>query len=143
MATLNVNAKMREGFKTEIFCGHNFVLDQPKEAGGTDEGPNPLDTYLASICGCICAIGRIIAKQRKIELRGIEVRLSADIDKAFLLGKTQEGRAGFTNIITEVLVDAPELTASQKEEFIAEVERRCPIADNTKNISTLKTKVIG
>lgn len=85
---------MGETYSTRINCSHPFVIDQPKMAGGNDEGPNPLEVFLASLPACICAIGRIIATQRRIPLRGIDVQVEGDIDKDFLMGKTTEiGRA--------------------------------------------------
>ena len=141
ISTMKLSAKMETGFKTEINCGKPFIIDQPKAAGGNDEGPNPLEIFLCSLPACICAIGRIVSKQKQISLRKIEVQLEADIDKDFLMGKTTAGRAGFTQIRTLVDIDA-DLDQKQKEEFLAEIERRCPIADNMVNglkiIHTLK-----
>lgn len=129
---MKLSAKMSNGFKTEINCSQPFIIDQPKTAGGNDEGPNPLEIFLSSLPACICAIGRIVSKQRKITLRSIQVELEADIDKDFLLGKTTQGRAGFTQIKTCIDIDA-DLTPEQKKEFLDEVEKRCPIADNMIN----------
>ena len=131
---------MHEGFRTEVECSHNFVIDQPKPAG-TDEGPNPMEIYLASIPACICAIGRIIANQRRLPVRSINVKLEGDIDKNFLLGKTEEGRAGFIEIRTFVEIDA-DMTKAEKEAYLHDIEKRCPIADNTKFASTLKTELV-
>ncbi len=140
-STMKLSAKMTDSFRTEINCSNPFVIDQPKVAGGNDEGPNPLEIFLSSLPACICAIGRIVSKQKQIPLRGIQVDLEADIDKDFLLGKTQEGRAGFTEVRTVISIDA-DLTPQQRKEFLDEVERRCPIADNmvkgTTIIHTLK-----
>ena len=94
-STMKLSAKMGSTFKTEINCSKPFIIDQPKAAGGNDEGPNPLEIFLSSLPACICAIGRIVSKQKQLPVRGIEVTLEADIDKDFLLGKTSEGRAGF------------------------------------------------
>jgi uncharacterized OsmC-like protein len=137
---VKVSAKMGEGFRTDVDCSHPFIIDQPLSVGGTDMGANPLEIFLASLPACFCAIGRIIAMQRKIELRSIEVNVEGDIDKDFLMGKTSSGRAGFTEIRSFVKIDA-EMTEAQKESFIHEVELRCPIADNMTERSVLKTEV--
>ncbi len=43
-------------FKTECTAGkHTVVVDQPMAAGGTDEGPTPLDYQLISLGGCIAS----------------------------------------------------------------------------------------
>ncbi|MDX9848079.1 MAG: OsmC family protein [Tenuifilaceae bacterium] len=142
ISTIKLNAKMGTGFRTEIGCSHPFVIDQPKNSGGTDEGPNSLEIFLSSLPACLCAIGRIIAMQRRINLRGIEVEVEGDIDKDFLLGKTTEGRAEFTEIRSFVKIDA-DLTDEEKTAFLHEIEKRCPIADNMAEKSVLKAEVLS
>ncbi len=132
---------MGEGFRTEIECSQNFIIDQPKPAG-TNEGPNPMEVYLSSIPACICAIGRIIASQRRLPVRGISVKLEGDIDKDFLLGKTEEGRAGFVEIRTFVEIDA-DMSTEEKAAYLHDIEKRCPIADNTSFTTNLKTELVG
>ncbi len=129
ISKMKVSAKMSAGFSTQINCSHPFIIDQPKMAGGNDEGPNPLEIFLSSLPACICAIGRIIANQRRIKLRGIEVEVEGDIDKDFLMGKTTEGRAGFTEIRSFVDIDA-DMTKAEKDAFLKDIALRCPIADN-------------
>ena len=132
---------MGSSFTTRIDCSHPFVIDQPKAAGGKDEGPNPLEIFLASLPACICAIGRIIANQRRIDLHGMEVEVEGDIDKDFLLGKTANGRAGFTEIKSYVHIDAA-MSKEEKESFLKEIAVRCPVADNIKHESVLVPIVV-
>ena len=132
---------MKDGFKTDISCSNDFIIDQPKAAGGQGLGPNPLEIFLSSLPACICAIGRIISMQRRIELNGIDVQIEGDIDKDYLLGKTKEGRAGFTEIRAFVSIDA-DMTLEEKETFLKEVTDRCPIADNIMNASLVKETIL-
>jgi len=141
ISTLKIAAKMENSFRTEIKCSHDFVIDQPKQGGGQDEGPNPLEIFLSSLPACICAIGRIVAAQKRIDLKGISVDVEADIDKDFLMGKTEEGRAGFTEIRAFVNINA-DITKEEKEILLHEIEKRCPIADNIANSSTIKAVVV-
>jgi uncharacterized OsmC-like protein len=140
ISTLKVKGSMGQGFRTEIEASHKFVIDQPKTMGGQDEGCNPMEIFLSSLPACICAIGRIVANQKRIKLDGITAEVEGDIDKDFLLGVTEEGRAGFIEIRAFVDVQA-DLTKEEKEAFIREVERRCPIADNICQNSIIKTMV--
>lgn len=140
ISTIKVTGEMGAGFRTEIGCSHNMIIDQPKAMGGNDEGCNPMELFLASLPACICAIGRIIANQKRLTLRGISVVVEGDIDKDFLLGKTTEGRAGFTEIRAHVNVDA-DMSQEEKEAFVHEIESRCPIADNISEKSTITTSV--
>lgn len=140
ITTMKVCAEMGNTFATTINCSHPYVIDQPKMAGGNDEGPNPLEVFLSTLPACICAIGRIIANQRRIDLRGIRVEVEGDIDKDFLLGKTTEGRAGFTELRSFVTIDA-DLTNEEKEALLHDIETRCPIADNMSQKSVIKCVV--
>lgn len=136
-STINVKGNIKDTYRTEILCSHNFIIDQPPSAGGEGEGPNPLELFLSSLAGCFCAIGKIISNQKQLNIRGLHVKISGEIDKSFLLGKTKEGRAGFTEIRSYVTVNA-DMTDIEKADFVNEIERRCPIADNMSN----KTKLI-
>ncbi len=138
ISTIKVNAVMKDTFRTEIQCSNPFVIDQPIAAGGKNEGPNPLEVFLSTLPACICAIGRIIANQRRIKLNGIEARVEGDIDKDFLLGMTKEGRAGFTDIRCFVKIDA-DMSEEEKSKFLHDIESRCPIADNMLNQSKITT----
>ncbi len=137
---MKVEASIGKGFKTDVACSHPFVIDQPKMAGGTDEGPNPLEFFLASLGGCVCAIGRIIANQKRLPVNGIKVKVEGDIDKNFLLGQTTEGRAGFTEIRVEADIDA-DMTLEEKQEYLKTISSRCPVADNILRTSVLTPKV--
>lgn len=141
ISTMKVSAEMGNTFATKINCSHPFVIDQPKMAGGNNEGPNPLEIFLSSLPACICAIGRIIAMQRKVDLRGISVALEGDIDKDFLLGKTTEGRSGFTEIRSFITIDA-DLSKEEKEAFLQDIAKRCPVADNIKHQSVVKPVIV-
>lgn len=141
ISTVKLEAKVREGFKTEVNCSHNFIIDQPKQGGGQDLGPNPLEIFLSSLPACICAIGKIISNQKRLNVRGIDVKVEGDIDKDFLMGKTEEGRAGFTEIRSYINIDA-DMSNKEKQAFIEEIEKRCPIADNMAYQSTLKAILV-
>ncbi len=138
--TMKVSGSMNQGFATKIDCSHPFTIDQPKAMGGNDEGPNPLEIFLSSLPACICAIGRIISNQKRLHVNSINATVEADIDKDFLLGKTEEGRSGFTEMRVKVDIDAP-MTNDEKKEFVAEIQKRCPIADNIANCTTIEAEV--
>ena len=46
MKTISIEAKLDEKFKVEVKAGdRTMYVDQPKAAGGTDAGPNPLEYF--------------------------------------------------------------------------------------------------
>lgn len=137
ISTLKLSAKMGEGFKTDVKCSQDFIIDQPAAMGGQGLGPNPMEIFLSSLPACICAIGRIISNQERLGVRGIEVEVEGDIDKDVLMGKTDKVRAGFTEIRAFVNIDA-DMSKEEKEAYLEKITKRCPIADNIMNASVVK-----
>lgn len=141
MKTISVQGGMANGFAIEMNCGnHQVLIDQPRAAFGTDTGPSPLELILAALGGCFGTIGRFLAHQRKIELRGMRFEIEADYDPAGLLGRDNTVRPGFQDVRVRVDIDA-DLSHEEKLEFMREVERRCPLADNLLNGTRLHTEL--
>jgi len=129
-STMKLKATWKGGYRTDVQAGnHLVIIDQPVPFGGKDEGPDPLTAFLSALGGCLGTIAAIAAKQERIKLNGIDIEIEGDIDKAFLMGKTEEGRAGFTEIRVKVNIDA-DMTDEEKQDFFARVDARCPISDN-------------
>ncbi|MBS3970058.1 MAG: OsmC family protein [Clostridia bacterium] len=139
--TVDVKASLKDQFTIDVEA-RNFkmVIDQPEAMKGKNEGPTPLEYFFFSLAGCICTIGRIMAMQRKIDLKGMEVRIEGDLDTDVLLGKDQSQRPGFQDIRVYTKIDAP-MTREEKEAFLKEIDSRCPISDNIEHVSTIKLVV--
>ena len=138
LKTVRVDAEMQEGFtiKSNI-DGHSLTIDQPEAARGSDQGPTPLQVFLFSIAGCVGTLGRIIAMQRKLDLRGMQVQVEGDYNPAGLLGKATDDRTGFQQIRISAQIDA-DLSEEEKQSFLDEVCHRCPLHDNI----SLETAVV-
>jgi uncharacterized OsmC-like protein len=133
MKTVEVQATLGERFTIESqIRGHKLYVDQPAAAGGQDYGPTPLEYLFLSLGACVMSIARIVAMQRKIVLRGMTVRVTGDVDVSVLLGKSTENRAGFAGITVAVGVDA-DLSPEEKQRFIEDVDRRCPVSETVEH----------
>ena len=140
---VQIKANMGKGFRVDCKAGnHNVIIDQASTMGGTDAGPTPLEYLFVSLAGCFCAVGRIIAMQQRIDLKGIEVRIEGELDPNGLLGKSVDGRIGFNDIQAFVEIDA-DLSQEEKEKLLHEIERRCPISDNISNPTSLNVKLVS
>jgi putative redox protein len=138
--TLKVTAQLFEKFRIEVKADNHVIkIDQPLP-GGADTGPTPLQYQLGAIAGCVGTVGRIVANQRKLPFRGMTIQIEGDIDTDFLLGKTKEGRAGFTVIRVKVNVDA-DMSREEKESFVREVDARCAVSENTLNATPMEIAV--
>ncbi|CAM3788448.1 OsmC family protein [Parendozoicomonas haliclonae] len=135
---VSVTCEMGDTFRIDGQLGnHKLVIDQPKAAGGQDEGPTPLDYFLFSLGGCVASIGRIVAMQQKINLRGMKVSVEAGMNPAGLMGKPTDDRVGFQNFEVKAEIDA-DMTEEEKKAFLDLVCARCPVHDNIAKVSVVK-----
>lgn len=131
--TITVNSTWKSGMRVDVQArNYAMVVDQPEAMGGKNEGPTPLEYQLFALGGCLGTIAAIIAKQERIDLRNFSVAIEGDLDTDYLMGKTTEGRPGFTEFRVVVEIDA-DMTAEEKEAFFHKVDARCPISDNLMN----------
>lgn len=139
--TVSVESTLNDKFVIESdIRGHKVVIDQPTNAAGTDTGPTPLELVFASLAGCIGTIGRIVAMQKKIALRGMTIKVEGDLDTDGLLGKPIDGRVGFEGITIAVDVDA-DMTDEEKLAFVHEVDHRCPVSENLLHETPINVKL--
>ena len=128
--TVSITAAQKSGFTIETTArNHTLLIDQPTNGGGADAGPTLLEYLFFSLAGCVVTIGHIIAKQERLPVRNISVRVEGELDTDVLMGKRSDVRAGFSDIRIHVKIDA-DMTQAEKEAFLKEVDARCPISDN-------------
>ena len=137
LKTLTVAAQMQDGFAIHsTINGHQLTLDQPEAARGQNLGPTPLEAFLFAVAGCIGTLGRIIAMQRKLELRGMQIQAEGDYNPAGLLGKETSDRIGFQQIRIRATIDA-DWSQDEKQAFLDEVCHRCPLHENLRLETTV------
>ena len=143
LKTLQVEINQGNSFRTECRAGkHTVVIDQPAASGGTDAGPTPLDYQLIAFGGCIAAIGRIVANQRQLPIRGFRVQVTGEINTDRFLGKAAPDRVGFSAIKATVAIDA-DLTKDEKAKLLREIDERCPISENLQNATPVTVLLEG
>lgn len=134
---VHLEAKQIDGFKIETKTRkHTMIVDQPEAGGGTDSGPTPLEYQFAALASCVITIGHIIAKQRRLPVRSIAVNVDGTLNADVLMGKNCDERAGFSAFNMCVTVDA-DMTQAEKEQFVADIDKRCPISDNVHNVTPI------
>jgi len=144
MATVKqtqVEATLGPKFKLESqIREHKLCVDQPANAGGENSGPTPLEYLFLALAGCIGTIGRIVARHKKIELRGMTIKVAGELDVEVLLGKHRDTRAGFTGVTVTAAIDA-DISKEEKEAFLHEVDLRCPVSENIRNLTPMRFEV--
>lgn len=141
-----VSAKSANPTKTIVKArGFEMIIDEPEALGGTNEGPNPVEVVLAAFSGCINVMAHLIAQEMNFELRGVEIKMSGNLNPNRLFGKSFDERAGYKGI--EVSIE-PDCDASPEvlEEWMKAIKDRCPVSDNLSNETpvslTLKQKEV-
>lgn len=139
--TVKVTASGPENWLITTKAGkHTALVDQPPAMGGDDQGPSPLAYLFVALGGCLITIAKIVAGQRKIDLRGMEVEVSGELNLDVLRGQEKNERSGFKNVIANISIDA-DLSDEEKMEFLEEVDKRCPISDNMMNTTPFEIKL--
>jgi uncharacterized OsmC-like protein len=116
-----------DGFlKQQITAGaHTLIADEPREAGGSDAGPDPYSFLLAALGACTSMTLQLYAKHKGIPLEKVQVSLrNARIHaKDCETCDSKEGK--IENIERYISLTGP-LTDEQKQRLL-EIARRCPV----------------
>ena len=108
----------------------SLVIDEPKNMGGTDDGPSPIQVLLMSLAGCLNVTGHEVAKQRGLKLNGMKVKIEGVMNPCAFIGCSFEERAGFQQIKVTVNPDMENATTEEITAWLEETENRCPVTDN-------------
>lgn len=67
-------------FDTDL-DGHNVTIDIPEESGGNNVGPSPKKLLLVAATGCTALDVVDIARKMKIDLKGFNVSIDAELSE--------------------------------------------------------------
>jgi uncharacterized OsmC-like protein len=71
---LEVVGHWEGGYRCRVpIRGHEIIVDEPPNAGGTDAGPMPTELFLASLASCFTLSVYHVARKRSIELPDLSV----------------------------------------------------------------------
>ena len=76
--TINWVPSTGMGFIAETGSGHVLTMDGAADGGGRNLAPRPMETVLAGTGGCSAYDVVLILKRGRHDVRGCEVRVSAD-----------------------------------------------------------------
>jgi putative redox protein len=116
-----------DGFlKQQIRAGaHTLIADEPREAGGSDAGPDPYSFLLAALGACTSMTLQLYAKRKGIPLERVQVSLRNSRIHAKDC-ETCESKEGKIEEIERYISLTGPLTDEQKQRLL-EIARRCPV----------------
>lgn len=104
---------------------HEFVLDEPLELGGTDTGPTPYETLLASLGACTAMTLRMYADRKKWPLEHAIVRLRTASEHGPDCEVCETEEVG-PHVLERQIELEGELTAEQRARLL-QIAERCPV----------------
>lgn len=145
MSDTELHAKVSlesETMARSLVTARHFTLqvDEPKDQGGRDEGPNPVEYLLAAQAGCLNYMCHWVANEMRFKFSSLKIDVEGLVDFAKCMGQDTDKRAGFesVNATIHVETDASDETLA---EWKRRVESRCPVGDNVANPTPLNVTV--
>jgi uncharacterized OsmC-like protein len=130
MNEVRVKLPLKEGFRTQITAGqHQLIADEPKEAGGTDEGPSPYELLLAALGACTAMTLKMYVERKKLPVTDVEVLLTFDrihIDDCESCVKEERLNDQEVQHISRLIYITGDVTEEQKERLLY-IAGRCPV----------------
>jgi putative redox protein len=130
MNEVRVKLALKEGFRTQITAGqHQLIADEPKEAGGTNEGPSPYELLLAALGACTAMTLRMYVERKELPITDVEVLLSFDrihIDDCESCVKEDRLNNQEVQHISRLIYVTGDVTEEQKERLLY-IAGRCPV----------------
>lgn len=130
MSEVRVKLATAEGFRCRISARHHELLaDEPRGAGGADEGPSPYELLLASLGACTAMTLRLYIERKQLAITEIEVLLAFDrIHAEDCESCTEERRERNEEIqqISRLIYVTGEVTEEQRQRLLY-IAGRCPV----------------
>lgn len=141
-ASFGINSKLKNGFLSENKAREfKFLVDEPKELGGSNKAPSPVEYVLGALAACQEIVIKVHASQLGIELKSVKVVTEGDLDLKGLFNISDDSRAGFNYVRYHTVIETQE-TDKEKLRKLKEIsKKRCPVLDIIQNPVNVEGKV--
>jgi len=106
--------RSRFAHDVEIEGRHSLVIDEPREAGGDDEGASPTRVVAGALAACTAITMEMYAERKGWRLDDVEVGVDMEYD-------------GYVPKSFEVTLRLPKELGEDQLERLKEIASRCPV----------------
>jgi putative redox protein len=132
--------ELRRPYTVRIAAGrHEFLADEPEDAGGRDEGPNPYEYLLAALGACTALTLRMYAERKAWPLEHVAVSLRHSKIHATECARCDED-AGRADRFERVLELRGALDGEQRARLL-EIADRCPVHRSLEGAKEILTRL--
>jgi putative redox protein len=110
---------------------HFAVIDEPKDLGGDDNGPTPIEYLLTAIGSCVAITLRMYAERKGWDLGKINVNVNQ---------QTEKTDNGIIKYLTEDISFENEITEDQRKRLL-NIAGKCPVVKLVKNETKIETQI--
>ena len=123
---MSVIVESGDGLRQEILVRDKRVIaDEPKEAGGTDEGPNPYELLLGALGSCTAMTILMYARRKKWPVEHVRVELDHSRVHVSDCEECEDKDVKLDYFRKRVTLRGP-LTEEQRAR-LEEISQRCPV----------------
>ena len=115
--------------------------DGPKELGGTNKGPSPMQSLLASLANCMEITALLYFSFKNLKVNMVKLKVEAFLDKRSALEPKKAPFPGFYDINYIWFIDSEE-DLKKIERVLKTVEDICPVKGTFKETHFLSQKII-
>ena len=139
---MNVTACSLTNLQVEIIAGrHQFVADEPVEAGGDDAGPDPYSLLLGSLAACTVITLQMYARRKSWPLESVQASLGIQKVHARDCEDCESDPDARVDIIESRLTFRGDLSPQQVAR-LAEIASRCPVHRTLAGEIKIRTGVV-
>lgn len=118
---------------------HELISDEPKNIGGSDEGPDPYDYLMMSLGSCTVITIRMYAERKGWDFKNIYMELRHQKDYAEDCKDCDDPKAKIDVIEKEIIIEG-DLSDDQLERLL-EISKKCPVHKTMQGDLELKSTI--
>jgi len=119
---------------------HHLTSDEPQDAGGDDNGPDPYELLLSALGACTAITVRMYAQRKGWPLESVEVALQHERIHAEDCAECDTPE-GFLDKITKLITLRGPLDTEQRQRLM-DVSERCPVQKTLQNEVHIESRFI-